>query len=126
MSIDSPPYATNVDGSIVLGKVPFAGTVSGVQYIANAAITGQDTNTRRIAVTNRKTAGDGTNEVAALQFNNAVNAAKWVPKTITLNADPTKLVVAAGDILTIDSTTPGTGVADPGGTISVDIVRDDS
>ena len=116
--------ATNVDGSAVVGKAPFAGTVTGVDFIPNAAITGQDTNTRRVAVTNRGSAGLGTAEAAFLQFNNGVNAVKWDAKAITLHTTPANLVVAAGDVLTIDSTTPGTGLADPGGLYVIEITRD--
>ncbi len=121
--IQAPAIATNVDGSVVIGKAPFAGTVSTVGFIPNAAITGQNTNTRRIAVTNRKLDGSGTDEAALLQFNSGVNAVKWDEKAVTLHATPANLVVAAGDVLTFDSTTPGSGLADPGGLVVVEITR---
>lgn len=117
--------ATNVDGSTILGKAPFAGVVTSVEFIPNAAITGQDTNTRRVAVTNRGSAGLGTTEAAFLQFNNGVNAVAYDAKTITLHATTANRNVAAGDVLTIDSTTPGTGLADPGGMYIVEITRND-
>lgn len=115
--------ATNVDGSTILGKVPFAGAISAVGFIPNAAIAGQDTNTRRVAITNRGSAGLGTTEAAFLQFNSAVNAVAFDEKAITLHVTLANRDVAAGDVLTIDSTTPGTGLADPGGLYIVEITR---
>jgi hypothetical protein len=124
--IQAPAFATNVDGSVVIGKAPFAGTVSAVGFIPNAAIAGQATNTRRVAVTNRTSAGLGVNEAALLQFNSGVNAVQYDEKAITLHGTPGNLVVAAGDVLTWDSTTPGTGLADPGGLVIVEITRSDA
>lgn len=115
--------ATNVDGSTILGIAPFDGAVTSVKYIPNSAITGQNTDTRRDAVTNRGAAGSGTTEAAFLQFNSGVNASAFVPKTITLNATTANRDVVAGDVLTWDSTTPGTGLADPGGVVIVEITR---
>ncbi len=123
--IQAPAVATNVDGSVVIGKAPFAGVVSAVGFIPNAAITGQATNTRRVAVTNRTSAGLGVNEAALLQFNSGVNAVQYDEKAITLHGTPGNLVVAAGDVLTWDSTSPGTGLADPGGLVIVEITRSD-
>jgi hypothetical protein len=115
--------ATNVDGSLVLGKAPFDGNVTAVGFIPNAAITGQDTNTRRVAITNRGSAGLGTTETAFLQFNSGVNAVQYDEKAITLHATVANRAVTEGDVLTIDSTTPGTGLADPGGLYIVEITR---
>lgn len=123
LSILFAALATNVDGSLILGECPFAGDVTSVKFIPNAAITGQDTDTRRIALTNRGTAGLGTTEIAALQFNAGVNGVKWDAKALTLSATPANVEVLAGEVLTIDSTTPGTGLADPGGLYIVEITR---
>lgn len=125
LAISVAALATNVDGSTILGEVPFAGKVTAVGFIPNAAITGQDTNTRRVALTNRGSAGAGTTEAAFLQFNNGVNAVEFDKKNITLHATVANRNVAAGDVLTIDSTTPGTGLADPGGLYIVEITRND-
>jgi hypothetical protein len=123
--LQAAALGTDVDGSQVIGEAPFDGAITSVKYIPNAAITGANTNTRRVAVTNRGQAGAGTTEAAALQFNAGVNGVKWDAKAITLIADPAADVVA-GDVLTFDSTAPGTGVADPGGLVIVEITRDDA
>lgn len=122
--LQAAAVATNVDASAIIGKAPFAGTITAVGFIPNAAITGQDTDTRRVAVTNRGSAGAGTTEAAFLQFNSGVNAVKWDEKEITLHGTAANHVVAAGDVLTLDSTSPGTGLADPGGVYIVEITRD--
>lgn len=116
---------TNVDGSTILGECPFTGVVTGVGFIPNAAMTGQDTNTRRLAITNRGSAGAGVTEAAFLQFNAGVNAVAFDKKAITLHETVANRNVTAGDVLTVDSTTPGTGLADPGGLIIVEITRGD-
>jgi len=118
--------ATDVDRSDILGEAPFDGTISAVGYIPNAAITGANTNTRKVAVTNRGLGGLGTTEVAGLQFNSGVNAVKWDKKAVTLSVTPADLEVAAGDVLTFDTTAPGTGIADPGGLLIVEITRSDA
>lgn len=114
---------TNVDGKTILGKAPFAGSVVAASFIPNAAITGVDTNTRRIAVENAGSNGAGTTEAAALQFNAAVNAVAFDEKSLTLAATAANRDFAEGDILVINSTSPGTGLADPGGLYVVELSR---
>lgn len=114
---------TNVDGSTILGKAPFDGNVTAVGYIPAATLTGGNTNSRRIAITNRGSAGAGTTEAAFLDFVSGVNGVAYDEKAITLHATTANRAVAEGDVLTVDSTTPGTGIADPGGMIIVEITR---
>ena len=116
--------ATNVDGTTIIGKAPFAGTITAVGFLPNAALTGANTDTRRHAVTNRGSAGLGTTEAAFLQYNSGVNLVAFDEKAITLHSTAANQVVAAGDVLTFDSTSPGTGIADPGGVVIVEITRD--
>jgi hypothetical protein len=115
---------TDVESSTIVGEAPFAGTITSVKYIPVAAITGAATNNRRHAVTNRGSAGLGTNEAAFLAYASGVNAVAFDAKTITLHATAANRVVAAGDVLSFDSTAPGTGIADPGGMVIVEITRD--
>lgn len=117
--------ATDVEGTTILGKAPFAGTITSHTFIPNAAITGAATNNRRLALTNRGSAGLGTTEASFLAFASGVNGVAYDEKTITLHATVVNRDVAAGDVLTIDSTAPGTGLADPGGLHIVEITRDE-
>lgn len=111
------------DGQSVIGEAPFAGTVTRVVYIPAAAITGVATNNRSVTVTNRLQDGSGTAVVATLGFASGVNAVKDDAKTVPLSGTAANLVVAQGDVLTFDSAHVGTGIADPGGVVEVEITR---
>lgn len=100
---------------------PQAGTVSAVTYSPVSTITGANTNTRSVSLVNKGQSGAGTTVVATLQFNSGVNAPAADEKTITLSGTAANLVVAAGDVLEWQSTAVGTGIADPGGLVSVSI-----
>lgn len=98
---------------------PFTGTVTAVTYIPVTVITGQATNTRKVEVYNRKADGSGTQQMALLQFDNAINAAAETEKVITL----VTVGFNAGDILVFKSTHVGTGMADPGGLAKIQLTR---
>jgi len=120
---EAPARATAVTGSHALFRAPFAGKVTSAAFIADALLTGANTNTRKIAIVNKGQAGAGTTEVAAKQFNSGVNAAAFDETALTLSATAADLVVAEGDILAVVSTAVGTGLADPGGVIEVKFAR---
>lgn len=124
LSVLVAALATNVDGVTIIGKAPFAGSISAASFTPNAAITGQNTNTRRVAIENRGDDGTGTTEIAAVQFNSGVNGVAFDEKPLTLSAVEGATEVAAGDVLVFNSTTPGSGLADPGGFVVVEISRD--
>jgi hypothetical protein len=98
------------------------GTVTAVRYIADATLTGANTNTRAITIS-RRTAGGAATTLATLQFNSGTNATAYAATSITLSGTPANLDVPAGDIITFTSTAVGTGLADPGGTIEIDLQR---
>jgi hypothetical protein len=104
-------------------RAPFDGTVTGVTYAPVAAITGAATNNRTVSVVNHGQTGVGTNTVASLNFGNGTNAAAFDETSITLSGTASNLVVASGDILEVKSLHIGTGIADPGGTVFVEISR---
>jgi hypothetical protein len=107
-------------------KVPFAATVTAVEYIAAAAITGAATNNRIVTLANKGAAGSGTTAVATKTFASGTNAVAAASTTVTLSATAADLVVAAGDVLQWQSTINGTGLADPGGLVRVTLSRNDS
>lgn len=96
-------------------RVERASTVAGVTYAPVTAITGANTNTRLVALVNKKQDGTGTTVIATKQFNSGVNAPASDETAITLSVTAADLQVAAGDILQWQSTHVGTGIADPGG-----------
>ena len=111
------------DDDTVLGQAPFECTVTAVQYIPEAAITGADTNSRTVSLVNKGQAGSGTTTVASLALTNGVNAAANDEKTVTLSGTAANLVLAAGDTLQWRSIHVGSGITDPGGVVRVTISR---
>lgn len=107
-----------------IGEAPFAGTVTAVEYIPTAAITGANSPaSRTFALYNRGQAGSGTTKVAELAMVLGTDAAANDAKAITLQA-AANLVVAAGDVLDWESLhVGGTGLVDPGGLVRVSISR---
>lgn len=107
-----------------ISEAPFAGTVSLVEFIPEADITGAATNFRTFRVVNKGTDGNGTTVVASLAFSSSgVTASDFDSKAITLSATAANLVVAEGDVLAWDETVAGTGLATPGGKVRVTIDR---
>lgn len=119
-----PATAGGSDAELAIGRNGSGGvaTVTAVRYLADATITGANTNTRSITV-NRRTAGGSATVLATLQFNSGINATAYASTAITLSGTAANLDVPAGDIITFQSTHIGTGIADPGGTIEVDLTR---
>ena len=111
------------DDDTVLGQAPFACTVTSVQYVPEAAITGAATNNRTVSLVNKGQAGAGTTTVASLAFDNGVNAVANDEKTITLSVTAANLVLAAGDTLLWRSIHVATGITDPGGVVRVTLSR---
>jgi hypothetical protein len=111
------------DDDTVLGQAPFDCTVTSVQYVPEAAITGAATNHRTVSLVNKGQAGSGTTTVATLTFDNGINATANDEKTITLSGTAANLVLAAGDTLLWRSIHVLTGIADPGGVVRVTISR---
>lgn len=116
--------AAGSDLETKLGESPFAGSVTRVAYLAAAAITGANTESRTLQLFNRGTGGAGTAKAAELALVSGVNAGADDDKAITIitaaNADD----VAEGDVLEWKSLHVGaTGLADPGGMVIVEITR---
>lgn len=118
-----PAVATASDDTTMIGRVPFAGTVASVTYAPDATITGANTNSRTLSIVNRGSAGSGSTSVASKAFTSGVNAAAGDETAITNSATGADLVVAEGDILAWVSTHVGTGLADPGGLVTIAIQR---
>lgn len=112
------------DLTTIVGEAPFAGTVTAITYAPNANLTGANTESRTLSVTNKGTDGNGTTSVASKAFTSGVNALDYDETAITLSGTAANLVVAEGDILAFVSTHVGsTGLADPGGRVAIEITR---
>jgi hypothetical protein len=122
---ESVPAVTTAGNSddTVLAQSPYAGTVSAVQYVPEAAITGAATNNRTVSLVNKGQAGSGTTVVATLTFASGTNATANNEVSLTLSSTAADLVVAEGDTLQWRSIANGTGLADPGGIARVTVSR---
>lgn len=117
------PVAAGADLLTIMAEAPFAAVVSGVSYTPVSTQNGAATNSRTLNLYNRGQAGLGTTLVATLALVSGVNLTDNDEKAITLSATPANLVVAAGDILEWESLHVGTGIADPGGLVQVELTR---
>lgn len=122
---ESVPAVTTAGNSddTVLAQSPYAGTVTAVQYVPEAAITGAATNNRTVSLVNKGQAGSGTTVVATLTFASGTNATANNEVSLTLSSTAADLVVAEGDTLQWRSIANGTGLADPGGIARVTVSR---
>lgn len=120
---DADPVGAGNDFTTNIGRAPFDGAVTAVTYTPDAAITGANTNTRTISVVNKGQSGSGNTVVATLALTSGVNPAASVEQALTLSGTAANLNVSKGDILAFTSTHVGTGIADPGGLVQVDVSR---
>lgn len=104
-------------------RVDGAGFVQAVRFVPQAAIAGINTNTRRLDVVNRGQNGLGAVVIATLQFNAGVNGVAFDELAIPVN--DANDAVADGDILSLNSVAVGTGLADPGGLVIIEVARQD-
>lgn len=102
---------------------PFACTVTSVEYTPSATITGAATNNRTLNLRNKGQTGVANTVVATLQFVNGTNAAAYNKAQIPVSGTPANLVLLAGDVLALQSLSVGTGIADPGGLLRVQVSR---
>ena len=116
--------AATADKSTAVGVSPFAGTVTGINYTAVAAVTGAATDTRTLTLVNKGTDGSGTTVIGTLALASGVNLVAFDEKAFTLSAVAHATEVATGDVLAFVSTHGGSsGLADPGGLVSATITR---
>lgn len=109
------------DGNVFVGIVGRAATVSSVTFTPLTTITGAATNNRTVSLVNLGQNGAGNTVVATLNFGNGTNAPAGIPKAIPVSGTPANLQVASGDVLQWQSVHVGTGIADPGGLVSVSL-----
>jgi len=123
-------------------ECPFVGFVSSVQYVPNAALVGAATNNRTLSLVNVTTPVQG-GVVAAVTLDQTVNVAALTPLNIPVAAPPvpvnpavnntnfitlpnpalTAACVQSGDVLELQNVAAGSGMADPGGVLTVTVTR---
>jgi hypothetical protein len=125
LEFTQPAVAATVSDTSIVGEAPYAATVTSVSYVPDASVTGAASPaSRTLRVVNRGSAGSGTTEVASLALVGGVNLTAGDEKAITLSATPANLTLAAGDVLAFESNAVGgTGLADPGGLVQIELSR---
>lgn len=122
--LDTIAVAAGADKTVVAAKVPFAGTLASASLIPLAAITGHGTETRTMSIVNKGADGTGTTVVAQLALVAGNDLVAFDEKALVLSSTPANLVVAEGDVLAYVSVKTGsTGLADPGGLVTLKIAR---
>jgi hypothetical protein len=124
LTADVDAVAAGADGTVNIGRAPFDGTITAVNYVPNATLTGANTDSRTLSIINKGQSGSGTTSVASKAFTSGVNAPASDETPLTLSGTAANLNVVQGDILAFVSTHVGsTGLADPGGLVEIDITR---
>lgn len=118
-----PALGAAVAGDQTLGEAPFAGTLTSASFTPEANITGDNTNKRTLTVVNKGADGNGTTVMATLDFVTATNANDFDELAFTLSATAANKVVAEGDIIAVVEAVAGTGLANPGGLVQVELTR---
>jgi hypothetical protein len=113
-----PAALVGADHNTDIGVAPFDGVVTSVNYKPTTTITGAATNSRTVKLVNTS---NGNAVVATYAFTAGNNATGGAQKAITLSSTPADRQVSEGDVLEWQSVHVGSGLADPGGTVTVQL-----
>lgn len=118
-----PGQATaGTDDSWAIGAVPYDATITRVSYTPEAAMTGSAT-ARFFRLRNRDQSGTLGVTIAERELVAGQTPAAYDEYDITLSATPANRDVDAGDVLEWFSDAVSTGIADPGGLVTVEYTR---
>ena len=109
----------------MLGRESYARTVTAVNYIPTAALSGANTNSRTLNLRKRGADGTGTTVVASLALVSGVDLVDNVPKALTLSVVAGALELLANEVLEWESLAVSSGIVDPGGLVEVSYIRAD-
>lgn len=110
MGLGTIPTTVGVESTFI---AKFAGTLTLVQFVPGASLATSDTNFLILGINNR---GSGAANVAMLapgavngtQVTGGTALTAYTKRTLTLNATPANLVIAAGDTISVVATVTGT------------------
>lgn len=113
---DAATVGVNASFSPVM---PFAGTITAVQYTPSAAVTANGTNFRTLTVRNKGTNGlSGTTTVGTRSWA-ATNSVQSVAELFALSGTPANLEVKAGDVFDLNQGATGAGLIIPAGAYTI-------
>lgn len=110
----------------VIGRAEFDLKVVRVTWIPEAAVNGANTNNFTLAVINAGKNGAGTTAVTTTKtYASGTNSAARVAEAFALHATEANREVSRGDVIVLNRTVNGTGLASPNGVIEVQVVTQD-
>lgn len=109
----------------VVGEAPVDGTVTSVKIVPEANLTAHGSNYRTFRLVNKGQDGNGATVVASFATDTPTtdNLADFDEHALALSGVAGATTVAAGDVLAVDETVTGTGVAHSGYRVIVEISR---
>jgi hypothetical protein len=121
--VQVPPQATAAtDEPTAVMVAPFDATVTRVSYTPEAAMTGSAT-ARFMRLRNHGSTGALGVTIAEKELVAGQNPAAFDEYDITLSATPANRDVAQGDVIEWFSDAISTGIADPGGIVTIEFTR---
>lgn len=116
LTIATATVAMGAGATHSLVRVPDAWTLVSAHFVPDGALTGDDTDTKIVALRNEGTDGTGTGVVAAADtFGTGDDLVAQTPRAFTLTATAADLEFTAGQVLSAVITEAGTGIAWPSG-----------
>ena len=95
-------------------------TITGVNWIPNAIVTGAATNNFALGLVDVGAAGAGTQAITTVKtYASGTNSVANVAEALPLSATAANLLAVDGDVLVLARTVNGTGLASPRGTLEV-------
>lgn len=117
-----PGQTAAVDSDQNIARAPFAGTVTAVSLLPEAAVTGATATKRTFNLVNKGQSGAGTTVVATLDLITGTDLVAFDEKPFTVAAAPAN-AVAEGDVLAVVETHASTGTAHSGGEVIIEFSR---
>jgi hypothetical protein len=117
-----PAQSAAVDADQAIARAPYAGVVSGVSLLPEAAVTGATGTKRTFTLVNKGQSGAGTTVVATLDLITGTNLVAFDESAFTVAAAPAN-AVAEGDVLAVVETHASTGTAHSGGEVIIEFTR---
>lgn len=120
-TVHVPPTAAGTAIEVPIARVPDGVNykIVGAYWVPGTAITANASNYFTLSLRNRGSVDGTGTTVAASRAYSATNGVANKTETLTLDADETKLLPAAGDVLTAAFAHSGTGLAIPAGLLQL-------
>lgn len=94
--------------------------ITGVGFIPDTDVTGDDTDYFGLQLRNKGTAGSGTTAITAVKnYTLAVDLTAFIEDTLTLSTTAANLLVASGEVIALNKTEANSGLGLPAGKLVI-------